>query len=89
LEHRWPEFFRFAKGDELVASPDFVSAIGTLFPIAPFGRSSLYYLRQHALRRCHLLRGVGSFPRGRGTLGGFVTGLRLCRVICLIVTTKQ
>ena len=41
LDHSWPEFCRFAQGDGLVAPPDFVSAIGTLFPIAPCGRSSL------------------------------------------------
>ncbi|GGW38261.1 hypothetical protein GCM10011452_28220 [Gemmobacter lanyuensis] len=41
LDHCWPEFCRFAQGDGVVASPDFVSAIGTLFPIAPCGRSAL------------------------------------------------
>ncbi len=41
LDPRWPEFCRFAQGDGLVAPPDFVSAIGTLFPTAPCGLSSL------------------------------------------------
>ena len=45
---RSPTFYRlkeeasgFAQGDGLVTSPDFVSPIGTLLPIAPGGRSSL------------------------------------------------
>jgi uncharacterized protein with gpF-like domain len=37
----WREFFRFDQGDRLVVSPDFVSVIGTLLPIALCGRSSL------------------------------------------------
>ncbi len=37
----WREFSGFAQGDGLVTPPDFVSVIGTLFPIAPCGRSSL------------------------------------------------
>jgi hypothetical protein len=32
--------------------PDFVSVIGTLLPIAPCGRSSLWYLRQRVRVSC-------------------------------------
>ena len=46
LDHQGLEFSGFAQGDGLVTSPDFVSMIDTLFPIAPCGRSSLSYLRQ-------------------------------------------
>ena len=38
---RWREFSGFDQGDRLVMSPDFVSVIGTLLPIALCGRSSL------------------------------------------------
>ena len=41
LERPKAEFSGFAQGDGLVAPPDFVSGIGTLFPITPCGRSSL------------------------------------------------
>lgn len=39
------EFSGFAQGARLVMSPDFVSVIEGLLPIAPCGRSSLSYLR--------------------------------------------
>jgi hypothetical protein len=35
------EFSVFAQGNGLVMPPDFVSMIGTLLPIAPFGIFSL------------------------------------------------
>ena len=41
LDRPKAEFSGIAQGDGLVAPPDFVSMIGTLFPIAPCGRSSL------------------------------------------------
>ena len=41
LDRPKAEFSGFAQGDGLVTPPDFVSVIGTLFPIAPCGRSSL------------------------------------------------
>lgn len=41
LDRRRPEFSDCGQGDGLAASPDFVSMIGTLLPIAPWGRSSL------------------------------------------------
>jgi hypothetical protein len=41
LDRQVAEFSGFAQGDRLVTHPDFVSMIGTLLPIAPFGRSSL------------------------------------------------
>jgi hypothetical protein len=41
LDRPEAEFSGFAQGDGLVTSPDFVSMIGTLLPIAPCGRSSL------------------------------------------------
>ena len=41
LDRPKAEFSGFAQGDGLVTPPDFVSRIGTLFPIAPCGRSSL------------------------------------------------
>ena len=41
LDRPKAEFSGFDQGDRLVMSPDFVSVIGTLLPIAPCGRSSL------------------------------------------------
>ena len=41
LDRQGLEFSGFAQGDRLVVSPDLVSMIGTLLPIAPCGRSSL------------------------------------------------
>jgi 23S rRNA (adenine2030-N6)-methyltransferase len=41
LDRPKAEFSGFARGDGLVTPPDFVSRIGTLFPIALCGRSSL------------------------------------------------
>ncbi len=41
LDRPKAEFSGFAQGDGLVTSPDFVSMIGTLLPIALCGRSSL------------------------------------------------
>jgi len=41
LDRPKAEFCGFAQGDGLLTPPDFVSMIGTLFPIAPCGRSSL------------------------------------------------
>lgn len=41
LDRPWREFSGFDQGDRLVMSPDFVSVIGALLPIAPCGRSSL------------------------------------------------
>jgi len=38
--------FRLDQRDGLVAPSGFVSVIGTLFPIAPWGRFSLSYIRQ-------------------------------------------
>ena len=46
LDHQGLEFSGFAQGGGLVTPPDFVSMIGSLFPIAPCGGSSLAYLRQ-------------------------------------------
>jgi hypothetical protein len=42
FHHRRLEFSGFDQGDGLATSPDFVSTIGDLFPMAPWGRSSLY-----------------------------------------------
>ena len=42
LDHRRLEFSGFIQGGGLVAPPEFISEIGTLLPIAPCGRSSLY-----------------------------------------------
>ena|GEM_PF-3383033 len=41
LDRPKAEFSGFAQGDGLVTPPYFASMIGTLFPIAPCGRSSL------------------------------------------------
>jgi hypothetical protein len=41
FHHRRLEFSVFDQGDGLATSPDFVSTIGDLFPMAPWGRSSL------------------------------------------------
>lgn len=46
LDRPKAKFFGFGQGDRLVVSHDFVSMIADLLPIAPCGRSSLYYLRQ-------------------------------------------
>jgi hypothetical protein len=47
-QHRL-EFSGFIQGGGLVAPPEFISEIGTLLPIAPCGRNSLYSLRQSSI----------------------------------------
>ena len=56
LDRPKAEFSGFAQGDGLVAPPDFVSMIGTLLPIAPCARSSLY-------------NSITEHPRDRGARG--------------------
>ena len=46
LEHSKLEFFGPSQDDGLVTSPGFINAIGGLSPIAPWGRTSLWSLRQ-------------------------------------------
>lgn len=41
LDQRRLEFSGFSQGGGLVTLPEFMSAIGTLLPIAPCGRTSL------------------------------------------------
>lgn len=41
LEHPELEFSGPSPGDWLAASPGFINAIGVLFPMAPWGRTSL------------------------------------------------